>query len=386
MSIVGASRFCRARKVSPPLVDVNAFLPWLEREIDRGEFNVIAPTSDLVCFYIAMVRDKLSPATARVYPSSEDLLGVLFKDRFVPRGTGVIQPPVTIAPKSVEEAHDLADTLTYPCLLKPRSHIGTPAERGVIVNNADELREHYKAAHIAPQLAVVLERFPELALPVMQEMIKARPSDLVTVSGYLDDNGVPLVVVGAKKFAQWPPKLGIGLLFKGADVAPLVDDVVDFVRARLGRGIFELELIPRPDGSWVALDLNPRGYGQMHFDIARGVDLPAMWGATLQGRSPEVVRSYVHDVDPGVRFAHGIPLAARAAARAMRRGHGGWALASFRKDVEGAVGVVHDDDDPFPSFVYVGSMLRHPGGLLRPFLTRPPINPVRRRAVDRAPY
>lgn len=385
-SIAGASRYCRRRRKSPPLSDYDRFRTFLENEIQLGNISAIAPTSDLVCFYLSCVLDKLAPECRRVLPDAESLRHVLFKDRFVPRGDGRIQPPKTFCPRSVEEAHDLAESFVYPCVLKPRSHIATPAERGHVARDPQEFRRFFRRANVPDSAAAVLDAFPELALPVVQEFIPSRPSDLVTISGFLDENGECLAMLGAKKTAQWPPRLGIGLLFEVCPIDAFRDEVTAFVRDRVGRGIFELELIPRDDGRHIALDLNPRGYGQMQFDIARGNDYPAMWAATFQGRSRAVVESFARPTDTVIRYAHGVPLAARAIARSMRRGHMRWALASFRKDAQGAVGVMHDDSDPLPTAIYLGSMLRHPGGLIRPFLTRKPVNPLKRRAAERPLY
>lgn len=385
-SIAGASRYCRRRRKSPPLSDYATFRTFLEKEIQRGNITAIAPTSDLVCFYLSCVLDKLAPECRRVLPDAEALRHVLFKDRFVPRGKGRIQPPQTFCPTSVEEAHALADSLTYPCVLKPRSHIATPAERGHIAHDPHQFRTLFQRAAVPAPLAPVLDEFPELALPVVQEFIPSRPADLVTISGFLDDSGDLLAILGARKTAQWPPRLGIGLLFAGCEIETYRENVARFVKDRVGRGIFELELIPRADGRHVALDLNPRGYGQMQFDIARGNDYPAMWAATFQGRSRAVVTSFARPTTSPLRYAHGVPLAARAVARSMRRGHMGWALASFRKDAQGAIGVMHDDSDPLPTAVYLGSMLRHPGGLIRPFLTKKAVNPTKRRPAERPLY
>ena len=68
--------------------------------------------------------------------------------------------------------------------------------------------------------------------------------------------------------------------------------------AELGwQGIFELELMRRPDGSFASLDLNPRPYGSIALAIRAGADLPAIWAAWLLGERPPYAVAR-----PGVRY------------------------------------------------------------------------------------
>jgi hypothetical protein len=54
-----------------------------------------------------------------------------------------------------------------------------------------------------------------------------------------------------------------------------------------------------------------------------------------------------------------------AVQRAVRRLRG---AASVAPEAAEIVDVVHDRADRFPSIPFVATMLRHPGGLIRPFL------------------
>jgi predicted ATP-grasp superfamily ATP-dependent carboligase len=66
-------------------------------------------------------------------------------------------------------------------------------------------------------------------------------------------------------------------MFEPVPTPAFTDDAVDAVRTIVGSGLFELEvLVDTRTGEHWAIDLNPRGFGQMTLDIARGKDLPRL--------------------------------------------------------------------------------------------------------------
>jgi hypothetical protein len=142
---------------------------------------------------------------------------------------------------------------------------------------------------------------------------------------------------------------------------------VQAVTAVLGTGVFELEvLVDRETGAFGALDLNPRGFGQMSLDIALGNDLPMLWyndvtGADLPTAPPRARRPrFWHDalgsyVGFGVRVLRGPRRVAIA----------GHALGRVRAP---SVGAMHEWRDPVPGIRFGLGHLRHPRAFVRPFL------------------
>lgn len=371
-----ASRYCTRFERCPDLQRPDEFLPWLERRVSSGQIGCVAPTSDLVAYYLAEVRDRLPASVQRALPVPERTLGVLFKERFA-GVEGGFQTPLTFAPRSVEEAHDRAHELPYPAVLKPRSHIATPWERGTVVDNADELRARYRAYRPAAGTRRVLARHPELSLPLVQEYVPGAKDNLWSVSGLLAPDGSVVALAGSKKSLQWPPDLGVGLIFECWHDDAVFADAIRFVRAHLETGLFELEIIrDARTGQYVAIDLNPRAYGQVRFDMARGNDLPLLWYRQSQGERVEVQPR----PKDGMRWMHSFLLHVRRCVDlAMGPDRLRSALA-YLDDLRGPrVDVVRDAHDPLPSLVYTGNVLRHPGGLIRPFV-RAQLKERRRRA------
>jgi D-aspartate ligase len=357
------SRYHAGFRRSPDPTDPERFIPWLEAEIDAGRITRVAPTSDLIAFYLALLRARLPPSVRAVLPSREAVEATLFKDRFddACRGAGVATP-FTLSPPSVEAAHDAAASLPYPVVLKPRSHVAVPLARGVVVEDADALRAAFQP-YAVPEVWRRLLRRDDLGLPVIQAWVGAGVEDLVAVSGMLGYGGDLLARTGHVKRGQWPPRVGVGTVFEPFAGAEVLDTAVTVVRRILGR--FELELVRLRDGTSLAIDLNPRAHGQIRFDVARQVDLPLIWYRATLG---EITAPAEAVTGPTV-FHNGIPWHVGEWV-AVARGPGRRArldayLAARRQP---HVDIVHDRSDPLPSLAFAARLLRHPGGLLRPYL------------------
>ena len=122
-------------------------------------------------------------------------------------------------------------------------------------------------------------------------------------------------------------------------------------------------LVDRLSGEYWAIDLNPRGFGQMSLDIARGNDLPRIWYHSVTGIRLPVASPRTHPpqlwhdalatlVDFVVRMLCG-PERRRTLEHAYDR-----ASAS-------RVGAAFDWRDPVPGVVFGLGNLRHPRALIR---------------------
>ena len=356
------SRYCREFARCPNPADAAHFLPWLEKEVRSGRIDLVAPTSDLVAFYVAELHEAFAPAVRELLVPPAAVLDALFKDRFDAACARFgFRKPWAAHPRSVAEAQDLADSYRYPAILKPKSHVGVGIERGAVVRDAAELRRAYRSYEIPPGQAAVCARYPELRLPMIQEYVPGALENLYSVSGVLGANGEVVAASASRKTLQWPPTLGIGIEFHAVSDKELLSRGCALA-SRIGRrGIFEVEFIrDARSGELSAIDLNPRAHGFISFDIARNNDLPLLWQRLATG----------HAVLPGapVRddlvWTHSVPFAARRLAQRLKG-----------RPVEPAptasVDIVNDRRDPLPSIPFLAVMLRHPGGLLRPFLREP---------------
>lgn len=366
-SVASLSRFAKRHVEAPALDDASAFLPFLLERVERAEIELIAPTSDLLAFYLACIRESLSPRMRAVLPTREAALDALLKDRFHARCEALGHHiPRTLCPTSLEEAMDMTAGLTCPIIVKPRSHVGVGIARGVLVKDRGELAREFRPYAIADGNKPILEHAPDLSWPMIQEYIPDALQNLYSVSGILDREGRVVACSSSRKSTQWPPSLGVGTSFCAHDDARVVELGVELARAILGRGIFEIELIyDRRHDAYIPIDLNPRAFGQITLDIARGNDLPSIWYRLANGEEVSARGAPAEDV----RWVHAIPYhlgqflgVVTGPARLERLSVYVDTLKHRRIDV------VADREDPLPAIAFTAKMLRHPGGLVRPFL------------------
>ncbi|HSI05279.1 MAG TPA: hypothetical protein VLC93_12410, partial [Myxococcota bacterium] len=122
----------------------------------------------------------------------------------------------------------------------------------------------------------------------------------------------------------------------------------------------------RRHDAYIAIDLNPLAFGQIALDIARGNDLPSLWYRLANGEEVAACASPEDDV----RWVHAIPYhlgqwigVVTGPARLER-------LSVYVDTLKHRhIDVVLDSSDPLPAIAFTAKMLRHPGGLVRPFLS-----------------
>ncbi len=73
------SRYRTQRLPCPPIENADRFVPWLERRIRSGEIHRVAPTTDLIAFYTALLRDEFAPQVRRTIAPLEEIERCLLK-------------------------------------------------------------------------------------------------------------------------------------------------------------------------------------------------------------------------------------------------------------------------------------------------------------------
>jgi predicted ATP-grasp superfamily ATP-dependent carboligase len=235
-----------------------------------------------------------------------------------------------------------------------------------VLRTPDDLRAAYRPFVSGLEHRTVRRHVPGLGLPVLQRYHDLGTVDVISVSGCLGGGGEVLALHHSRKIAQAPARLGVGTMFESVGPQPFTDAAVDVVRRVLGSGLFELEvLVERSSGEYSAIDLNPRGFGQMTLDMAAGHDLPRLWYQSVTGirlavaapaaRSPQL---WHNGVASYAGLAAGV---ARSPARTQALGQ---ALDTVRSP---KVGAAFTWSDPLPGVVFGLRHLRHPRSFIRQF-------------------
>ena len=362
------SRYAGEVRPCPPVRRIDALVEFLVDGIADGSIDLVAPTSDYVAFAVAAAVDKLGIDAATVgHPDPEAVRTALFKDRFYAEAAraGFPGPPCSTA-GDVAEALAAADEIAYPVVLKPRTHAGIGLRRGNVVSHADALAATFRPWPVRPGNETVLRYEPDLALPLLQRYYELGTVEVISVTGYLAGDGSLRALGHARKVSQSPRRLGVGTMFEPIGPQPFTERAIATTRNILGAGIFEFEVIvDRATGEARALDLNPRGFGQMSLDIRRGNDLPLLWyndvAETALASAPRRRRpaELWHDA-----LGSYVAFLVRLARGPNRRwiAHRGWLR--FKAPT---VGAMHEWTDPLPGMRFALDHLRHPRAFLRPF-------------------
>jgi predicted ATP-grasp superfamily ATP-dependent carboligase len=349
--------------------DTDRFISWVTDELAAGSIDLIAPTSDHVNFCVSEALTRLGADAPDVgLPEPDALRTSLFKDRFVDALRMVGFPALPSAlPRSLDEARLAAEQIGYPVALKPRSHVGVGNARGQVVRCRDELTLVFRPYDVGDGHRAALAHVPDLAFPMIQRYLEPGTADVVSVTGCLDRNGSLLAVGYSRKVTQAPRRFGVGTMFEPVPPPAFAADAVDAVRTIVGSGVFELEvLVDKRSGERWAIDLNPRGFGQMTLDIALGNDLPRLWYQSLTGARLCSARPRTKPPD---LWHDAVSSHLGFAMRLLRGPHRSTILrqrlgsAATRK-----VGVAFEWRDPLPGTIFGLTRFRHPRALLRQFL------------------
>ena len=192
-----------------------------------------------------------------------------------PATRAAIAVPPTWDPAKISDLPQLAATLPYPILIKPRTHVHRVGnDKGVIVQSKEKLlralpafidRESRSAADGPP--------LPEARTPLLQKFIGGG-SGAVSITGFVDRSGDLFVTRRGAKVFQRLRDTGVGVCFESLPADPELSEAVRRLCRELGYfGIFEVEFI-WSDGRWALIDFNPRLFNQVGMDIRRAMPLP----------------------------------------------------------------------------------------------------------------
>jgi D-aspartate ligase len=362
------SRYCTQRNPCPDVEDADRFLPWLQARVRSGEIVRVAPTTDLIAYYVSCLRDEFPAEVRRTIAPLEEIERALIKCRFSDACTEIGQPvPLTRTPDDLDSAVAMAQELGYPLFLKPKSHlvVGT-AERGSLVHNETELRERFARYDVAPGQAILAERYPELRWPLLQRYVPSARQQVYSVTGFKDpDHGIVTAALSYKR-EQWPPHTGTSTLQISGRDQGILSAGLRAVDQLVTCGIFELELLV-DDVGLLAIDLNPRAFGFINLDIALGHDIPWLWlRATIepvapQGEQPQrVVLEARHVVLHFLRRLSTMPNRDPRQRRIERRDP---------ERPRAWIPILGYSSDPVPMLLCNARLLRNPRSLIRTFLS-----------------
>jgi D-aspartate ligase len=367
------SRYAERTVASPNTRDVSRFVEWLHDFGRRNPGAVLYPTSDDVAFVIAAHRATLEPHFQLFTPTVDALLSMLDKSRLAASAQRAgLQAAPTWSPDSEEELLDLAPALPLPLLVKPRAQILSAGSKGIRVDRREDLLEAWRTlratAAVHPQ---ALEFAPGLDRPIVQPYAQVAES-IYTVDGFVDGGGNIVGALACVKRLQLPRRSGPGVLFEAAPLdAAILAGMQRLFQATGYVGVFDAEFVIQGDEK-LLIDLNPRFYNHMAFEIDRGLPLPWITYLTATGQADAIPGALfaARRRAAGARgvYAHRLPLQLMLTAQRWSGRMNDAECRRWRRLVAEA-GVLtdpaHSRDDARPAWADIAQHLRHPRALLR---------------------
>lgn len=287
------SRHVRRRLRCPGALEVEQFLTWLLDFGKRHPGHVLLPTSDDTAWIYAAWADELSRYFRLSLPSVHVLNGLLNKGRLHEACLRLgIDVPGTWWPVCRDELREIAPRLEYPVLVKPASQaLQRSHGKGACAVSPDDLESKFDLV-MSERFAPAITRFdPAVRRPLVQRFHAEAERGIYNIAGFVAPTGEILGMRASRKVLQRPRRLGIGLCFEAARVREDAAASLQRLILHTGyHGVFEAEFIQVGE-RLLLIDFNPRFYGQMGFEIARGLDLPRFAYAAAVGDQEELARA-----------------------------------------------------------------------------------------------
>jgi D-aspartate ligase len=372
------SRFATRRMSCPPASDTRRFLDWLLAFGDREPKHVLYASSDDLAFLFAANARDLGSRFYMYQPSVEDLVNVLDKKRLhdACAAAGLGRVP-TWFPESDADVARIAREAFFPVILKTRTQVQRVHQnKGSVVHEPDELLPAYRRFLSTHRFRPGLEPyFGDVCQPMIQRYLPDAARHVYSVTGFVDRAGALWSARGARKVLQRTQPVGLGLCFEAATLEPeLAASVVRLCR-RVGHyGVFEVEFLLDGDDAMV-IDLNPRFYGQMGFDAARGMPLALLTYYAAIGDAAALHDAIGHAAD-AARSAGGasiythrfvfelLLLVQRVSATMSPAEHRRWRQ-WYDENADRAADASADASDWAPGFVHAAAELSSSVNLLR---------------------
>jgi D-aspartate ligase len=364
LSSAAWSRWASSCHSAPPETSGCRFI---ERLLAIGKDNpgqILLPTSDETAWLYATNVDVLKRQFRLYQPSLATIHNILDKKLFE---TAASQAGLAVLPswhpRDVQEVKALMPRLPYPILIKPRTQIHRLwTDKGAVVHSAGDLIHQYEQ-FVDRERARVSDPNPLLAdahKPILQQFVTVGDEGVLSVTGFIDQSGKCFVTRCSTKVLQRSVPVGVGVCFESPPAVKVLSDAVRRLCTDLGYfGIFEVEFL-RFNGSWVAIDFNPRLFHQLGMDIRRGMPLPLLACLDAVGEM-EALREAVAgaqaaDGNQNIVFCDsfllGTLLVARKLTAQMSRKDRMYWRSWKKRNAARAVDAAADETDPMPGYIH----------------------------------
>jgi D-aspartate ligase len=276
-TLAAQSRYVTRQEICPGLEDPEQFVAWLLAFGQREPGHVLYPTGDDVCWLLDRHRDALSQYYYLYQPPQGGLYPFLNKRQLHAhcQALGIDQPDMWTPEQALDPSG--ARPVHYPVLVKPQTQAGMRINvKGIVANSQPELEA--ALAQFRHQFAYrpeMLAHDPGLADVMVQAFHPEAAEHIYSLAGFYAPEIDLCLLRASEKILQQPMRIGVGLCFESRPVhAEPARQLLELMRTLRYCGAFEAEFIHLKDQNrFLLIDFNTRFYGQMGFEIARGIPM-----------------------------------------------------------------------------------------------------------------
>jgi D-aspartate ligase len=253
------------------------FLAWL-LELGRtsSEKHVLLATCDDTAWLYARYASELSAYFHLDTLSLDALYPLLNKRKLAERCEALGIPlPVTRAVEHDRDLERIERDVRFPVLIKPSTQVLFKSrEKGKVVTERASFADVYREFATSEFTGSLVAYDSSVVRPLVQEF-HAHAECVYNLAGYMSPWGEIEAVRASVKVLQ-ERKVSVGMCFEAAAVEPQLVAAVERLLRSVGyRGVFEIEFL-REANTFLLIDANPRFYGEMAFDVRRGMRLPLL--------------------------------------------------------------------------------------------------------------
>lgn len=274
------SRYCQPVKAPSNIIDDEQ--PWLQFLIGLAKQEetrpVLFPTEDAYVLFLARHREELACYFEFNIPPDEVVEASVSKLGTYQLAVSCgIPTPWTFLIRTVADYEQIADQVTFPCVLKPSyAHVwlqNYTHEKLLVIDRPE-------------QLETCLEELANLEIEVvLQEMIPGKDSQVYVFPVYVSRQKEVLGYANLRKLRQQPVDFGIGAFDVSVHEPVLTETALKLIKQSgfCGMASTEYKWDCR-DERFKLIDINPRTCQIGELAIASGVDLPYLYYCDVLGQ------------------------------------------------------------------------------------------------------
>ena len=257
---------------------------------------------DVLLLFISQHRAALSLYYQFSLPNEALLEDLTSKSRFALLAKQLDLPvPKTVRSHDIQTADDIMHHLSFPCMLKPHSHIGW-AQSSIVQK---ELGKPYKAIRVdnPAQLRNAYDQLKAFTSDfVIQEYIEGEEDAIYSFHAYFNRQSEPLAYYVGKKIRTYPIHAGESTFIELVNEPAVVDIGIEILKKMKFIGIVKIDF--KKDAvknRFYVLELNAR-YSLWNYLGARcGINLPLLAYYDMIGDKPHIP-PLQKDYETGVRW------------------------------------------------------------------------------------